>query len=639
MKKNSAKQVCMRMFMTCLTVLLTMQAFGAPKSKTVEYPLIEFGTTEALDIAKVELTKKAAVLYMDANAQPHTWIRIAADSYLKADGKKYMLIGAEGIQPDSLFWMPKSGKASFSLRFEPMPMDTKAFDFIESGCEECWKLYGIDLTGKKIFDKPEGLPKEVADVALPESVPEPILKCGKTTVRLHLLGYRPEYNINSINIYVNTLLGRQEELEVKMDPKNGEGEVTFLQYGTAYAMVVCDMMSFGNAWLAPGETVDLYADVHSNRHWFNKYDRSGKLAVLRDTSFQSMYTNGMYAGLNKYVNVDDGRPRYSFQLYSGDFADYKMTSAEYADHVISTYKTLTDNVNKYCTSKLDREYQTLSLKQDACYAMSNDFRPHNYSSVHHTWGQPVPTDSIAPLKPEDAQRILSLFDINDPQLLMGRNMMNFFAAVAAPSVDWMQAKNLPDGLIKDLTKVIRFEDKAINAQLTDTDFAELKAMSTPFFYDVFSLKQAEAKRILANTEIKAEQTPDVPVEQLFDAIIAPYKGKVILVDFWNTWCGPCRASIKMNEPLKQGELKSDDLVWIYIADESSPLSTYLSMISNIQGVHYRMNNEQWEYICDKFNIDGIPSYVLVGKDGDYSLRNDLRNHGLLKETLLKALEK
>lgn len=95
----------------------------------------------------------------------------------------------------------------------------------------------------------------------------------------------------------------------------------------------------------------------------------------------------------------------------------------------------------------------------------------------------------------------------------------------------------------------------------------------------------------------------------------------------------------MNEPLKQGELKSDDLVWIYIADESSPLSTYLSMISNIQGVHYRMNNEQWEYICDKFNIDGIPSYVLVGKDGDYSLRNDLRNHGLLKETLLKALEK
>lgn len=58
MKRISINQACMRMFMTCLTVLLTIQAFGAPKSKTVDYPLIEFGTTEALDIAKVELTKR-----------------------------------------------------------------------------------------------------------------------------------------------------------------------------------------------------------------------------------------------------------------------------------------------------------------------------------------------------------------------------------------------------------------------------------------------------------------------------------------------------------------------------------------------------------------------------------------------------
>ena len=134
-----------------------------------------------------------------------------------------------------------------------------------------------------------------------------------------------------------------------------------------------------------------------------------------------------------------------------------------------------------------------------------------------------------------------------------------------------------------------------------------------------------------------EQTPDVPVEKLFDAIIAPYKGKVVFVDFWNTWCGPCRMSIKDTEPLKDTELKSDDLVWIYLANETSPLVKYQTMIPDIKGKHFRLNDKQWEYLSKKFKIDGIPSYVLVDKDGSYSLRNDLRDHNLLVKTLQEKI--
>ncbi len=634
MKKRSKVQL--------LPLLTLLAAACAPQEKAVDYPLIEATNTKIIDIARVELTDSATVLHADATFTPHYWIRIDAGSYLQADGKKYRLTGAEGITPDSLFWMPDSGKAHFTMRFEPLPAGTRSFDFIESDCEDCFKLFGVDLTGKKEFETPEEVPAELRKMDETATVPDPIFKTGTTTVCVHLLHYRPELG-KELELYVNTVFGTQQSYKAPIDPETGEASFSFLQSGTAQADIVIGWSTtLGSAYLAPGESVDLYADMRiEGYHLQKRRHLDGK--VRQPAPFQRLYSNGTYANLNNAANHLGNHPYYGMNLFNGEFADYQITSAEYAAHVTGTYKALADSIGQSSLPPLNKELALLSLQQEALYAMTegNSLREHNYRYEHNQWERSFVLEGIDPLKPEDAQTVCQLFDINNPKLLMGRNILDYVRSMRPSAFDWVRLSGKDKGLVNDLYLTSGDAEKAANASLTDSDFMRLKGMDTPFYLEAFIQMQKEAKDNLAAAEAKAriEPTPDIPKERLFEAIIAPHKGKVVLVDFWNTWCAPCRASIKATEPLKSTELEDDNLVWIYIADETSPIVKYKTMIPDIRGLHYRLNGELWDYLCQKFGIDGIPSYVLVDKTGKYGLRNDLRNHDKLKTTLLEELKK
>ena len=176
-------------------------------NKCVENPFIESANTMTLDITKVELNDTATVLHMDAYYRPHYWIKISSESYLLADGKKYALTATQDIEADSLFWMPDPGEASFRLTFEPLPHNTRSFDFIESDCDECFKLFGVDLTGKKHFSRPAGLPADAirSTENIPDTLPAPLFTVGETVLRMHFPGYRKEL-VHEAEVYVTDLL-------------------------------------------------------------------------------------------------------------------------------------------------------------------------------------------------------------------------------------------------------------------------------------------------------------------------------------------------------------------------------------------------------------------------------------------------
>lgn len=127
-------------------------------------------------------------------------------------------------------------------------------------------------------------------------------------------------------------------------------------------------------------------------------------------------------------------------------------------------------------------------------------------------------------------------------------------------------------------------------------------------------------------------------DELFDSMTAKFKGKVIYVDFWATWCGPCMQGIKEIASLKE-EMKNDNVVFLYITGPSSPEKTWNNNIPNIKGEHYRVSQDEWNYLTQKFNISGIPHYVLVNKNGEV-VNPKLGHHGneALKRILVEQMK-
>ncbi len=133
--------------------------------------------------------------------------------------------------------------------------------------------------------------------------------------------------------------------------------------------------------------------------------------------------------------------------------------------------------------------------------------------------------------------------------------------------------------------------------------------------DELERKVAEKQELFLNPSgFVVNETPEVTEGDLFDTIMKKYRGKVVFVDFWATWCGPCRSGMERIKPLKE-ELKDKDLVFVYLTNPTSPKKTWEMFIPDIHGEHYYLTQDEWNTVAARFKVSGIPHYVLVDKKG------------------------
>ena len=96
--------------------------------------------------------------------------------------------------------------------------------------------------------------------------------------------------------------------------------------------------------------------------------------------------------------------------------------------------------------------------------------------------------------------------------------------------------------------------------------------------------------------------------------LSSYKGKVVFLNLWATWCGPCREEMPSMETLYD-EFKNDpDFVMLAVSQDTKGKSAVLPYVQK-NGYHFEILLDPENKVGEQYNVSGVPETFIIDRKG------------------------
>jgi thiol-disulfide isomerase/thioredoxin len=139
--------------------------------------------------------------------------------------------------------------------------------------------------------------------------------------------------------------------------------------------------------------------------------------------------------------------------------------------------------------------------------------------------------------------------------------------------------------------------------------------------EIFDQSIASKSQNIEFTRLFNEMDTAAISRDLFEDLAKRFRGKVVYIDFWATWCAPCRVELPQFTKLSDS-YKGKDIEFIYLCIKS-PKGDWETLLKsrNLISNQYYLDMVQSDVFMNKLGIIGFPTYYLLNKKGEIVIKN------------------